>query len=187
MMGSPTLDRAAIVALTVLVCAGCALFESAPPAPVAKAPPKAQTQAAAKPPEPVIAPPPREPVAPPREKSRAEQEFERGIKSYEDGDYNTAARQFQSALDLQLPTLGDQANAHKYLAFIACASGRQRPCRDEFRKALDADRAFDLSPAEAGHPVWGPVFRSVKSESAKATKATQATKAAKDSKAPPKK
>ncbi len=103
-----------------------------------------------------------------REKSRAEQDFERGVKSYEDGDYKSAARQLQSALSLGLPAFHDQATAHKYLAFIACASGRQRPCRDEFRKAFEADGNFDLTPAEAGHPVWGPVFRSVKAEMAKA-------------------
>jgi hypothetical protein len=36
------------------------------------------------------------------------------------------------------------------------------PCRDEFRAALDIDPSMQLEPAEAGHPVWGPVFRSVK-------------------------
>jgi hypothetical protein len=29
--------------------------------------------------------------------------------------------------------------------------------------ALDADPDFVLQPAEAGHPLWGPVFTSVKS------------------------
>ena len=90
------------------------------------------------------------------------------MKSYEDGDYRSAARQLQSALSLGLPAFADQATAHKYLAFIACASGRQRACRDEFRKAFEADGNFNLTPAEAGHPVWGPVFRSVKAEMAKA-------------------
>jgi hypothetical protein len=35
-------------------------------------------------------------------------------------------------------------------------------CREEFRKALTMDPSLELSPAEAGHPVWGPVFRSLK-------------------------
>ena len=111
---------------------------------------------------------PRETAAAAREKSRAEQDFERGVKSYEDGDYKNAGRQLQSALSLGLPGFHDQATAHKYLAFIACASGRQRPCRDEFRKAFEADGSFELTAAEAGHPVWGPVFRGVKGEVAKA-------------------
>jgi Tfp pilus assembly protein PilF len=92
------------------------------------------------------------------------QALDDGVKSYEDGEYQTAAGQFQAALDRGLVVASDRARAHKYLAFITCVSGREKPCRDEFRKAFDADPGFDLGPAEAGHPIWGPVFRSVKSE-----------------------
>jgi hypothetical protein len=59
-------------------------------------------------------------------------------------------------------TAADRATTHKHLAFIHCTAGRERACRDEFRKALAADPALDLAPAEAGHPVWGPIFRSLK-------------------------
>ena len=38
-----------------------------------------------------------------------------------------------------------------------------QPCREEFRKALDIDPSFELSEDEAGHPVWGSVFRGLKS------------------------
>jgi len=137
--------------------------------PAAPVSPPPESAPAAPAPEPAEPPPAaRAPVAPPREKSRAEQDFERGVKSYEDGDLKGAARQLRSALSLGLPDLHDQATAHKYLAFIACAAGRQRPCRDEFRKAFEADGTFTLTPAEAGHPIWGPVFKSVKAEVAKA-------------------
>ena len=47
-------------------------------------------------------------------------------------------------------------------AFIHCAAGRQAQCREEFRRALEIDPQLELTPAEAGHPGWGPVFRSVK-------------------------
>jgi Tfp pilus assembly protein PilF len=93
-------------------------------------------------------------------------ELNDGVRSYEDGEYPTAARQFQAALDRGLSAAADRAKAHKYLAFITCVSGRETLCRDEFRKAFDADPGFDLGPAEAGHPTWGPVFRSVKAEAA---------------------
>jgi Tfp pilus assembly protein PilF len=84
-----------------------------------------------------------------------------GLKQYEDGEYTESAKSLQGALELGLP--GKQrANAHKYLAFIHCASNRERQCRDEFRRALAVDPALELAPAEAGHPVWGPVFRSLK-------------------------
>ncbi len=91
-------------------------------------------------------------------------ELERGIKSYEEGAYKNAARQLQSALDLGLRAKADQAKAHKYLAFMTCVSGREKSCREEFRKALDADPTFDLGPAEIGHPIWGAIFRSVKAD-----------------------
>jgi Tfp pilus assembly protein PilF len=96
--------------------------------------------------------------------SKGEQELERAVKSYEEGAHKNAARQFQAALDFGLDSKADRVTAHKYLAFIVCVSGREKSCRDEFRKALDVDPSFELGPAEIGHPVWGPVFRSVKSD-----------------------
>ena len=84
-----------------------------------------------------------------------------GLRLYEDGEYPQSAKRLQAALDQGLATR-DQARAHKYLAFIDCSSGRERQCRDEFRKALAAEPSMELAPAEAGHPVWGPIFRSLK-------------------------
>jgi Tfp pilus assembly protein PilF len=85
-----------------------------------------------------------------------------GITQYEDGNYNESARLLQSSLDQGLSGKSDQIKAHKYLAFIHCASGRDARCRDEFRAALKIDPSFELAANEAGHPIWGPVFRSVK-------------------------
>lgn len=95
---------------------------------------------------------------------KAEQELSTGIKNYEDGNYKTAAKNLQSALESGLTFDSDTVRAHKYLAFIHCLSNREKQCRDEFRKALEKDNKFDLEPAEAGHPIWGPVFRAVKAE-----------------------
>ena len=85
-----------------------------------------------------------------------------GLKQYEEGDYADAAKNLAAALDQGLHD-PERVSAHKHLAFIHCASSRPRQCRDEFRKALAVDPALELTPAEAGHPAWGPVFRSVKS------------------------
>jgi Tfp pilus assembly protein PilF len=85
-----------------------------------------------------------------------------GVQQFEDGTYPEAAHNLQLALDMGLFE-GERADAHKYLAFIHCASGREAACRDEFRRALASDPDFTLGPAERGHPVWGPVFASVKS------------------------
>lgn len=94
-------------------------------------------------------------------------ELASGIKSYEAGDYQTALITLKNAQEMGLNDKHDQVLAHKYLAFIHCVSGREQQCRDEFRKALTIDPAFDLTAAEAGHPVWGPVFRSEKANLAK--------------------
>ena len=95
------------------------------------------------------------------ESPKGEAELNAGVRSYEDGNYNVATRQLQSALKSGLNSFG-QIKAHKYLAFINCASGREARCREEFRKILHIAPDFELEPAEAGHPTWGPVFKSVK-------------------------
>jgi hypothetical protein len=97
----------------------------------------------------------------------AEQELATGVRYYEDGDYKAAAGQLQAALDMGLTAPADVARAHKYLAFMVCVTGREKACRDEFRSALVADPTFALAPAEASHPVWPKVLRSVKAELAR--------------------
>jgi hypothetical protein len=57
-----------------------------------------------------------------------------------------------------LNTVRDRATAHKTLAFIYCTSGRAAECASAFRAARAADPTFALNKAEAGHPVWGPVY-----------------------------
>jgi hypothetical protein len=84
-----------------------------------------------------------------------------GLRAYDDAQYEAAERQFKQALALGLAAPKDRAEAHKRLAFIDCAAGRLGECEAEFRLARQADRNFMLSPSEAGHPVWGPVYRKV--------------------------
>lgn len=84
-----------------------------------------------------------------------------GLRQYDDGAYAVSAKSLNGAIELGLND-PERADAHKHLAFIHCASNRERSCREEFRKALAADPAMELAPAEVGHPIWGPVFKSVK-------------------------
>jgi Tfp pilus assembly protein PilF len=84
-----------------------------------------------------------------------------GLKQYEEGDYASSLKNLQGAVEVGVP-VKQRANAHKHLAFIQCSWGQERECREEFRKALAADPKLQLAPAEAGHPVWGPIFRSLK-------------------------
>jgi Tfp pilus assembly protein PilF len=93
--------------------------------------------------------------------SKGEQALSAGLKQYDAGDYPAAQKSLQAALEAGLGPK-DHVNARKHLAFIHCASGRQAPCREEFRKALEIDPQMELTPAEAGHPGWGPAFRAAK-------------------------
>ena len=161
--------------MVVVACAACTTTPEkeaidARPAQTAAAP-------AAKPPP---GPPPKPKPVPPLQKeaepapspppSKAVEDLRTGVQRYDDGEYKDAARHFQRALEQGLASPADQANARKYLAFIACVARRTTACRAEFRKAFEADPAFELTAAEAGHPMWGPVFRSVKAEVAKKRK-----------------
>lgn len=102
----------------------------------------------------------------PLTKFKAEAALDRGIREYDDGDYRVAARTIQGALDAGLTTRS-QGRAHKYLAFIHCIAGDQPACRDQFRKAFEADPKLELKPEESGHPIWDPVYRNVRVEMAK--------------------
>lgn len=98
---------------------------------------------------------------------KAEQDLLAGIRAYEDGNYKNALKLLQGALDAGLILPPDRVTAHKYLAFIHCSHGRESQCRQEFREALEINARFELDPSEAGHPAWGPVFKSVKAEMAR--------------------
>lgn len=94
--------------------------------------------------------------------SKGDAAFATGMREYENAQYVESARSLQAAVNLGLAD-AQRARAHKHLAFIHCASGRERLCREDFRKALAVEPQMDLTSAEAGHPAWGPIFRSVKS------------------------
>jgi Tfp pilus assembly protein PilF len=98
--------------------------------------------------------------------SKGDSELAAGIKNYEDGKYNEATTNFQTAINTGLSD-ADQVTANKYLAFISCVSGRDRQCRAYFTRALELNPSFELEASEAGHPIWGPVFRNVKSAATK--------------------
>lgn len=110
-------------------------------------------------------------------REKALESLNQGIDQYNAGRFAEAARSFDAALQHGQLTRPEQGRVRKHLAFIHCVSGREPQCRDEFRKALEIDPNFDLSPAEAGHPIWGPVYRDVRAQLAAAS-AAPATPAA---------
>ncbi len=88
----------------------------------------------------------------------AERALMGAMRAYDDADYPTVERQANEAMKLGLRSTRDIATAHKLRAFVYCTSNRLAACEAEFRAARSADPAFVLSHAEAGHPVWGPVY-----------------------------
>lgn len=89
----------------------------------------------------------------------AERALLTGIRAYDDAQYAQAERALTTALQTGLTSPKDRANAHKLLAFIYCTSSRVPDCEASFRAARGADPAFALSRSEAGHPLWGPVYK----------------------------
>ena len=91
----------------------------------------------------------------------AERALLAGLRAYDDGQYADAERELGKALAIGLVSAKDRATAHKHLAFVYCTSQRMAACADAFRAARAADPEFTLSRAEAGHPLWGPVYKQV--------------------------
>ena len=92
----------------------------------------------------------------------AERALMGAMRAYDDADYPAVERQANEAMKLGLRSPRDLATAHKLRAFVYCTSNRLAACEAEFRAARVADPAFVLSHAEAGHPVWGPVYQKIK-------------------------
>jgi tetratricopeptide (TPR) repeat protein len=97
-------------------------------------------------------------------RTRAQDALAAGVKQYDAGDYENAERNLLASLDHGLLSKADQSRARKVLAFIYCTSNREKQCRDEFRKAFEINPEFALTPAEDGHPIWGPVYRDVRTQ-----------------------
>lgn len=82
-----------------------------------------------------------------------------GLRAYDDAHYVEAEKQLNLALKSGLVSTRDMVAANKHLAFIYCSTNRIVDCEAAFRNARRADPSFTLSKSEAGHPLWGPVFK----------------------------
>jgi len=85
--------------------------------------------------------------------------LEQGVQLYQSARYEAAETVLKAALLQGISNGPDVARAHKFLAFIYCTSKRETLCAGAFRSAREADSSFELSKVEAGHPLWGPVYR----------------------------
>ncbi len=100
-------------------------------------------------------------------KDRVEQKLEIAVKEYEEGNYVTAMNSLEAVLATKTASHVQKIRAYKYMAFISCISSREKSCREYFKNILEVNPDFNLSAAEAGHPIWGPVFQSVKMKAGK--------------------
>ena len=133
-----SLARRELCVLAVWALAGCASPPAAPPAPPAA--PQGLAELMERP---------------------AERALVEGIRAYDDAQYAVAEAALRKALGAGLVSARDRASANKLLAFITCSSERLAECESAFKAARAADPAFALNRSEAGHPLWGPVYRKV--------------------------
>ncbi len=113
-------------------------------------PPVVQTEA-----KPIaVEPPPLVEAAP-----LGDQALAQGVQMYQAAKYDTAETLLKTAVKQGLSSRSETARAHKFLAFIYCTSRREALCAAAFKQAKQTDAGFELSKAEAGHPIWGPVYR----------------------------
>lgn len=113
----------------------------------------------AKPPVPTA-----EEIAKKQRVDRAQSNLNDGLKKYDSGSYDEAMNNFLLALDSGLLSSPDQLNARKHMAFVHCLNNREANCKEEFEKVITLDPKFELSAAEAGHPIWGPIYRVTRTE-----------------------
>lgn len=103
------------------------------------------------------------PVLPVKVPTAGEKLLAEGMKAYDEGDYAKASKLYQDALKETLPP-AERIRTLKFSAFSHCLTSRMTQCRADFEKILQLDPGYELDAAEAGHPSWGPSFRSVKSK-----------------------
>lgn len=108
-------------------------------------------------------------------RARAQEQLAQGSKQYEAGDYEAAVKSLNASLEHGLLSKTDQSKARKLLAFSYCVTNREPLCRDQFRKAFEINPDFALTPAEDGHPIWGPVYRDVRTQLIEEREAAAAT------------
>lgn len=94
--------------------------------------------------------------------SPAEQQLAEADALYKQGDYNAAIKRLQSAPNIWNDAQDVRIRGHKLLAFSYCVTNQRALCRQQFGRILDISPSFELSPAEAGHPIWGGEFKQAK-------------------------
>lgn len=94
--------------------------------------------------------------------SEAQARYQQGLAKYRESRFDAALADLGAAVSSGQLKPVDLSNGRKHMAFIHCSNGRESLCREQFQAILKAEPKFELAANEASHPVWGPVWRSVK-------------------------
>lgn len=105
------------------------------------------------------------PESPPTAEALAELQQVRD--QYSAGQYGEVIRGVARSDTLATSSKAVRIEAYKLQAFSYCVTRYTHLCEDSFARILVLDPAFELAPAEAGHPVWGPVFQRARAQAAK--------------------
>jgi hypothetical protein len=144
---------------TAAVLAACASKPEPAPAP---APPPVVEAAPAPAPAPVQAPAPAPaPAAVVVATSPGALALNDGVAAFQKGEYRRAEAKLAESQKLGLTYSDEQQRAYKTQAFLYCVTKRTALCEKSFQSAFNINSAFELTRAERGHPVWGPVFAKV--------------------------
>lgn len=90
--------------------------------------------------------------------SEGQRQIERAIAAFEQGRFPESTRLLQETPELLAEPVAVRVQALKWLAFNHCVAGRRSACRRAFDALLALEPAFELAPAESGHPSWGAEF-----------------------------
>jgi hypothetical protein len=105
---------------------------------------------------------PPQPIAPAISRSPAELALAEGVDIFNQGNYPGAIKRLQEAKKIASDSVYIQQDADKYTAFAYCLIGRRPLCRQHFVMLLGKDSSYELSSAEASHPMWGATFKEAK-------------------------
>lgn len=111
-----------------------------------------------------------EPKEPPSPYSDSEQVLLDELrKKFTAGSYDAIIEDVTNKPEYQTGGVPFRTQSMKLLAFSQCVSKKVRDCTKTFDRILEIDPKFELEPAEAGHPSWGPVFAKEKANANIAT------------------
>ena len=93
---------------------------------------------------------------------QAHARFQQGMLHFKENNPDTAQDDLDAALSSGHLKTSETIDAHKTIAFIHCAKGREGQCREHFQDVLKIDPKYELSASESVNPSWSAVWRSMR-------------------------